>query len=132
MNFSQKCGSKDNAQPCLPFVSTTFSDRAPGDEVENEEVVAGLRRREAEAGHDRLQRMLHRGAPSSAGAARAGAVLRREEGRVDHHRAQEFIAEIVGKAYRCASAERVADHDRRSVCRTRPPMRPASRASRTS
>ena len=47
--------------------------RAPGDVVENEQVLAGLRRREAEAGHDRLERRLESGAPSSAAAANGGA-----------------------------------------------------------
>ena len=91
-----------------------LSDRAPGDKVENEEVVAGCggaRRKRATTASSEcwIRRALRR--PGRRGRA---PILRREEGRVDHHRAQELIAEMVGKAHRHASAERVADHDRRS------------------
>ena len=40
-------------------------------------------------------------------------VLRREEGRIDHHRRGELVAEIMREPDRDAPAERMADDDRR-------------------
>ena len=113
-NFSQKCGSKLSDQPGIALGVDRLSRRAARDKVENEEVVAGLRRGEAEAGDDRLERgpdaMLPR---RRAGRRGIALVLRREEGRIDHHRRGEFVAEIMREPDRDAPAERVSDDNRR-------------------
>ena len=44
---------------------------------------------------------------------RVALVLRREEGRIDHDRRGEFVAEIMGEPDRDAPAERMAHHRRR-------------------
>ena len=91
-----------------------LSHGAARDKVENEEVVAGLRRGEAEAGDDGLERgpdaMLPRVRPRRR---RIALVLRREEGRIDHHHRGELVAEIMGKPSCDAPAERMADDNRR-------------------
>ena len=48
------------------------------------------------------------------GRRRIALVLRREEGRIDHHRRGELVAEIMREPDRDAAAERVSDDDRRS------------------
>src|SRR5271167_4844264 len=88
--------------------------RAPGDEVENIEVLAGLRRREAEASDDRGEGMLDPALPGRPGRRAGAQILFGEERRVDHHRALELLAEMAREAHRHAAAERVADDDGRS------------------
>src|SRR3984957_8850216 len=91
-----------------------LAHRAAPDKVENEEVVAGLRRGEAEAGDDSVERgphaMLPRGSP---GRRRIALVLRREEGRIDHHHRGELVAEIMGKPSCDAPAKRVSNDNGR-------------------
>src|SRR5580658_3519694 len=83
-----------------------FPSRAPGDEVENEQVVAGLRRGEAEAGDDRFERWPDAVLPfRRPGRRRRALVLRREERRIDHHRRRELVAEIMGEPDRDPTAE---------------------------
>ncbi len=48
-----------------------------------------------------------------AGRSGVALVLRREEGRIDHHRRGELVAEIMGEPDRDAPAERVADDNGR-------------------
>ena len=81
--------------------------------VEDEEIVARLRRHQAEARDDRRERMAARAAHVTAGRGRRPLVLRGEEGRIDHHRALELVAEIARKAHGDAAAERMPDDDRR-------------------
>ena len=115
MNFSQKCGSKLSDQPALPSASIAFSRRAAGDEVENEQVVAGLRRGETEPGDDRLERGPDAVLPRRRARRRGRLlVLRREERRIDHHRRGEFVAEIMREPDRDPAAERVPDDGRRA------------------
>ncbi len=81
--------------------------------IENEQVVAGLRRHQAKPRHDRCERMLHPPRARRAGRRGRTNILRREEGRIDHHRAQKFVAEVAREAHRDPPAERMADDDRR-------------------
>ena len=91
-----------------------LAHRAARDEVENEEVVAGLRRGEAEAGDDGLERGPHAVlARAGSGRRRIALVLRREKGRIDHHHRGDLVAEIMGEPSCDAPAERVSDDNRR-------------------
>ena len=47
------------------------------------------------------------------GRRRIALVLRREEGRIDHHHGGELVAEIMGEPGCDAAAERVSDDNRR-------------------
>ncbi len=88
--------------------------RAARDEIENKRSVAPLRRLKTESGDDLRQRGLYAARAGRAGRGSRTLVLRREERRIDHHRAQEFVAEIAREPHRRPAAERMADHDRRS------------------
>src|SRR6185437_6334808 len=91
-----------------------LSRRAAGDEVENEQIVASLRRGEAEPGDDGLERRPDAVLPGRPAGRRGFAlVLGREEGRIDHQRRGELIAEIMSEPDRDPAPERVADDSRR-------------------
>src|SRR5579863_5227870 len=83
-----------------------LSRRASCDEVENEQIVTGLRRSEAEPGDDRLERRPHAMLPRGrAGRGGRPLVLRGEERRIDHHRGGELVAVIMGEPDGDAAAE---------------------------
>ena len=121
-NFSQKCGSKLSDQPGLPSASTAFraERRAMKSRMNRlSQACGGARRKRAMiASSEGLHAVLAR---RRAGRSGIALVLRREEGRIDHHRRGEFVAEIMREPDRDAPAERVPDDNRRPglVCARR-------------
>ena len=98
----------------LALVVDDLARRAPRDVVEDEEVVAGLRRHRGGSARRSPPANAGRGAPGSAAAATGGRMFcGAKKGGSTITAPSSSGAEVARKAHRHASAERMADDDRR-------------------